>query len=116
MNLMARAELSADLTTTADVLFYATGCCPFGTGLIARSTKGVCAVLLGDDARALENDLAKRFPHSTFVPNEAMVRDDLAKVVRYADRPSEGLDLMLDMRGTPIQRRVWNALRSIPLG
>jgi AraC family transcriptional regulator, regulatory protein of adaptative response / methylated-DNA-[protein]-cysteine methyltransferase len=116
MNLMARAELSADLTTTADVLFYATGGCAFGTVLIARSTKGVCAILLGDDARALEDDVTKRFPHSTFVPNEAMVRDDLAKVVRYADRPSEGLDLMLDMRGTPIQRRVWNALRSIPLG
>jgi methylated-DNA-[protein]-cysteine S-methyltransferase/AraC family transcriptional regulator of adaptative response/methylated-DNA-[protein]-cysteine methyltransferase len=64
----------------------------------------------------LEDDLAKRFPHSTFVPNEAMVRDDLAKVVCYADRPFERLDLTLDMRGTPIQRRVWNAIRSIPFG
>ncbi|WP_426438635.1 methylated-DNA--[protein]-cysteine S-methyltransferase [Bradyrhizobium genosp. P] len=45
-----------------------------------------------------------------------MVRDDLAKVARYAERPAEGLDLTLDMRGTPIQRRVWNTLRSIPLG
>jgi len=35
-----------------------------------------------------------------------MVRDDLAKVARYVDKPSEGLDLTLDMRGTPIQRRV----------
>lgn len=117
MNLMTQAELSADpATKAADVLFYAAGACAFGTVLIARSIKGVCAILLGDDARALEDDLAKRFPHSTFVPNEAMVRDDLAKVARYADKPSEGLDLPLDMRGTPVQRRVWNALRSIPLG
>jgi methylated-DNA-[protein]-cysteine S-methyltransferase/AraC family transcriptional regulator of adaptative response/methylated-DNA-[protein]-cysteine methyltransferase len=117
MNPMTRAELSTDpATTSADVLFYATGGCSFGTVLIARSIKGVCAILLGDDARALEDDLAKRFPHSTFVPNEAMVRDDLAKVARYADRPLEGLDLTLDMRGTPIQRRVWNAIRSIPFG
>jgi AraC family transcriptional regulator, regulatory protein of adaptative response / methylated-DNA-[protein]-cysteine methyltransferase len=117
MNLMTHAELSADpAPTTADVLFYATGGCAFGTVLVARSIKGVCAILLGDDARALEDDLAKRFPCSTFVPNEAMVRDDLAKVARYVDKPSEGLDLTLDMRGTPIQRRVWNALRSIPLG
>jgi methylated-DNA-[protein]-cysteine S-methyltransferase/AraC family transcriptional regulator of adaptative response/methylated-DNA-[protein]-cysteine methyltransferase len=64
----------------------------------------------------LEDDLARRFPHTTFVPNEAMVRDDLAKVARYADKPAEGLDLTLDMRGTPIQRRVWNAIRSIPRG
>jgi len=117
MNLMTHAELSADpAPTTADVLCYATGGCAFGTVLVARSIKGVCAILLGDDARALEDDLAKRFPCSTFVPNEAMVRDDLAKVARYVDKPSEGLDLTLDMRGTPIQRRVWNALRSIPLG
>jgi methylated-DNA-[protein]-cysteine S-methyltransferase/AraC family transcriptional regulator of adaptative response/methylated-DNA-[protein]-cysteine methyltransferase len=114
---MTHAEPSLDsATTTADVLFYATGNCAFGTVLIARSIKGVCAILLGDDARSLEYDLAKRFPHSTLVPNEVMVRDDLTKVVSYTGRPSEGLDLALDMRGTPIQRRVWNALRSIPLG
>jgi AraC family transcriptional regulator, regulatory protein of adaptative response / methylated-DNA-[protein]-cysteine methyltransferase len=117
VNLMTHAEPSVDLaSTTADVLFHATGNCAFGTVLIARTIKGVCAILLGDDARALEYDLGRRFPHSTFVPNEVMVRDDLAKVARYTARPSEGLDLTLDMRGTPIQRRVWNALRSIPLG
>jgi methylated-DNA-[protein]-cysteine S-methyltransferase/AraC family transcriptional regulator of adaptative response/methylated-DNA-[protein]-cysteine methyltransferase len=114
---MTHAEPSVDSATkAADVLFHATGNCAFGTVLIARSIKGVCAILLGDDARGLEDDLAKRFPHSMLVPNEVMVRDDLAKVARYADKPSEGLDLTLDMRGTPIQRRVWNALRSIPLG
>ena len=117
MNLMTHAKLPADhATAIADVLFYATGGCALGTVLIARSIKGVCAILLGDDARALEEELARRFPHSTFVPNEAMVRDDLAKVARYADKPSDGLDLTLDMRGTPIQRRIWNALRSIPHG
>ncbi|WP_092509340.1 methylated-DNA--[protein]-cysteine S-methyltransferase [Afipia sp. GAS231] len=117
MNLVTHAEPSADpATTSANVLFHATGDCAFGTILIARSMEGVCAILLGDDARALEDDLARRFPHATLVPNEAMVRDDLAKTARYADKPSEGLDLTLDMRGTPIQRRVWNAIRSIPPG
>jgi AraC family transcriptional regulator, regulatory protein of adaptative response / methylated-DNA-[protein]-cysteine methyltransferase len=116
VNLMTHAEPPVDLAgTTADVIFHATGNCAFGTVLIARTIKGVCAILLGDDARALEVDLVKRFPHSTFVPNEAMVRGDLAKVARYTARPSKGLNLTLDMRGTPIQRRVWNALRSIPL-
>src|SRR6201995_1088669 len=117
MKLMTHAEPPAGLATAAtDILFYATGGCAFGTVLIARSIRGVCAILLGDDARALEDDLAKRFPHATLVPNQAMVRDDLAKVARHADRPSEELDLTLDMRGTPIQRRVWNAVRSIPFG
>jgi len=37
--------------------------------------------------------------------------------VRFIDKPSEGLDLPLDMRhGTPFQRRVWDALLAIPCG
>ena len=32
------------------------------------------------------------------------------------DKPTEGLDLLLDLRGTPFQRRVWEALRTIPVG
>jgi AraC family transcriptional regulator of adaptative response/methylated-DNA-[protein]-cysteine methyltransferase len=32
------------------------------------------------------------------------------------DKPAEGLHLTLDMRGTPFQRRVWEKLRSIPVG
>jgi O-6-methylguanine DNA methyltransferase len=32
------------------------------------------------------------------------------------DRPAEGLRLTLDMRGTPIQRRVWEKMRAIPVG
>jgi AraC family transcriptional regulator, regulatory protein of adaptative response / methylated-DNA-[protein]-cysteine methyltransferase len=122
MNLMTEAaaralDPTADMTTSAaDILFYATGNCAFGKVLIARSTKGVCAILLGDDANALEADLARRYPQSTLVQNAAIVCDDLAKVARYANDASEGLDLALDIRGTPIQHRVWNALRSIPIG
>jgi methylated-DNA-[protein]-cysteine S-methyltransferase/AraC family transcriptional regulator of adaptative response/methylated-DNA-[protein]-cysteine methyltransferase len=32
------------------------------------------------------------------------------------DRPREGLALALDLRGTPFQRRVWEKLRTIPVG
>src|SRR5216683_3861030 len=56
------------------------------------------------------------FPQSTLVANEPVVHDDLAKVIRVVDRPDEGLHLMLDMRGTPLQRRVWEKLRAISVG
>jgi methylated-DNA-[protein]-cysteine S-methyltransferase/AraC family transcriptional regulator of adaptative response/methylated-DNA-[protein]-cysteine methyltransferase len=37
--------------------------------------------------------------------------------VQFIDVSSEGLDLQLDMRrGTPFQRRVWDALLAIPCG
>lgn len=40
----------------------------------------------------------------------------MSKVIRYAAKPSEGLDLTLDMRGTRLQRRVWEAIRAIAPG
>jgi AraC family transcriptional regulator, regulatory protein of adaptative response / methylated-DNA-[protein]-cysteine methyltransferase len=99
-----------------DILSYATGECALGQVLVARSIKGVCAILLGDDHDELEADLATRFPQAKLVANEAVVHDDLAKVIRFVDKPAEGLRLTLDMRGTPLQRRVWEKLRAIPVG
>ena len=122
MNLMtseaALRLLQADepANTAADVLFFGVGDSALGKVLLARSAKGVCAILLGNDAGELEADLADRFPEATLVANEVMVRDDLAKVARYAEKPSEGLDLALDMRGTPLQRRIWQQICAIPVG
>jgi O-6-methylguanine DNA methyltransferase len=99
-----------------DIISYATGECALGAVLVARSIKGVCAILLGDDHGELESDLAARFPQATLVASEAVVKDDLAKVIRFVDKPAEGLRLTLDMRGTPLQRRVWEKLRAIPVG
>lgn len=48
--------------------------------------------------------------------NDAVARDELTKVIRFVDKPARGLDLSLDLRGTPFQRRVWEALRAIPIG
>jgi O-6-methylguanine DNA methyltransferase len=99
-----------------DILTYATRECPLGQVLVARSIKGVCAILLGVDRDELEADLAARFPQATLVVNEPVVHDDLAKVIRFMDRPIEGLRLTLDMRGTPLQRRVWEKIRAIRPG
>jgi AraC family transcriptional regulator of adaptative response/methylated-DNA-[protein]-cysteine methyltransferase len=61
-------------------------------------------------------DLAARFPKAKLIANDDVVHNDLAKVIRFVDKPSEGLDLPLDLRGTPFQRRVWETLRTIPIG
>src|SRR5262249_14131040 len=122
MNLMI-SETALRLTSAAthdnvavDILTYVTGECSLGQVLVARSIKGVCAILLGADHDELEADLAARFPRATLVANEPVVHDDLAKVIRFVDRPAEALHLTLDMRGTPLQRRVWEKLRAIPVG
>lgn len=122
MNIMiSEAALQSTSTVkpadaTVDVLFYMIGECALGKVLVARSSKGVCAISLGVCDDELEADLAARFPHAAPVANEAIVRDDLAKVVRFVDKPSDGLHLALDMRGTPLQRRIWEKMRAIPVG
>ena len=99
-----------------DTISYATGDCALGQVLVARSVKGVCAVLIGAGRDELEIDLASRFPEAKLVADEAVVHDDLAKVFRFVEKPAEGLYFPLDMRGTPFQRRVWEKLRAIPVG
>lgn len=122
MNLMntrnaSRADLHAKArVAAADVLFYALADSELGKVLVARSTKGVCAILLADTAEELEADLANRFPQAMLIPVDAAVADDLTKVLRYIETPAEGLDLTLDMRGTPFQRRVWEKLKAISAG
>lgn len=102
--------------TTVEILSYGTGACGLGPVLVARSIKGVCAILIGDSHGELEADLAARFPHAKLMANDGAVRADLAKVICFVDKPSEGLRLTLDMRGTPLQRRVWEKLRAIRIG
>ena len=99
-----------------DILSYAIGECALGRVLVARSVDGVCAILIGAEHDEVEADLAARFPQATLIANEAVVHDDLAKVIRFVDNPAAGLHLTLDMRGTPPQRRVWEKLRAIPVG
>ena len=96
-----------------DILSYAIGESALDGVLVARSANGVCAILIGADHDELGADLAARFPQATLVTNEALVHADLAKVIRFVDKPAEGLHLTLDMRGTPLHRRVWEKLRSI---
>ena len=88
-----------------------------GKILIARTVVGVCAVLIGADEDALRSDLEARFPDRVLTWTASKLDDELEKVAQYLDRPTDGFELPLDMRhGTLFQRRVWDALLTIPYG
>jgi O-6-methylguanine DNA methyltransferase len=95
---------------------FAVGDCALGKVLVARSPIGVCAIRFGSTAGELEQDLAASFPDSRVVSSNRRLHDDLAKVVQFIAMPRDPLDLDLDIRGTPFQRRVWHALRTIAFG
>ncbi len=101
----------------ADVeIRFAVGECSLGAILVAQSVKGICAILLGDDAGALVRDLQDRFPHATLIGDDRGFERHVARVIGFVENPTVGLDLPLDVRGTAFQQRVWDALRRIPAG
>jgi O-6-methylguanine DNA methyltransferase len=100
----------------AEEIAFSIGESALGAVLVARSTDGVCAILIGSVAAELESDLGTRFTHSKLVRNDRKLSDDLGKILRFIETPSDGLNLRLDIRGTPFQQRVWEALLRIPPG
>lgn len=95
---------------------FAIGACWLGSILVAATDRGVCAILLGEDAKALALDLRERFPNARLLEGERDFERWVAKVVGFVEEPARGLDLPLDIRGTAFQRRVWEMLRAIPPG
>ena len=89
---------------------FAVGECSLGSILVARTAKGVCAILLGDDPEVLVRDLQDRFPRASLVGGDAAFEQVVARVIGFVEAPALGLDLPLDVRGTAFQQRVWQAL------
>ena len=97
---------------------HAIGRSSLGCVLVAATRRGICAILIGDDPADLRADLRSRFPKARLIEPSPGFAELVAEVVRFVDdpTPSEGLGLPLDIRGTTFQRRVWEALRTIPAG
>lgn len=110
------SPLSSRKGSTGTTLRVGQGQCSLGGVLVASSDRGVCAILLGDDPRALRDDLARRFPDATITDAGEGFSTVVSAVLAMLDQPERGLDLPLDLRGTPFQRRVWEALQAIPPG
>jgi AraC family transcriptional regulator of adaptative response/methylated-DNA-[protein]-cysteine methyltransferase len=97
-------------------IWFAIGQVSLGSILVARSEKGVCAILLGEYPEALVCDLQDCFSEANLVGGDKEFEKLVSKVVGLVEAPGTGLDLPLDIRGTAFQQRVWNALRKIPVG
>lgn len=101
---------------------FATQPVSLGWLLVAATSRGVCAAFIGDADAALERALEEEFPAAERrrVDLTAPGHDDLrewleavaARVAGRLDAP----EVPTEVSGTPLQERVWNALREIPLG
>jgi AraC family transcriptional regulator, regulatory protein of adaptative response / methylated-DNA-[protein]-cysteine methyltransferase len=95
---------------------FAVGQTSLGAILVASTTKGVAAILLGDDPDELVRDLQDRFPKAHLIGADNGYEALVARVVGLVEAPKIGLNLPLDVRGTAFQERVWKALQEIPAG
>jgi O-6-methylguanine DNA methyltransferase len=114
---LAKPVLAARrLKANTEEIKFATGKSELGTVLVARSASGVCAILIGDGTEVLKRDLAEEFTDAKLVHDDRALRTDLDKILTFIKTPAKGLDLPLDIRGTPFQRRVWDALLGVRVG
>jgi AraC family transcriptional regulator of adaptative response/methylated-DNA-[protein]-cysteine methyltransferase len=99
-----------------ETIRYGTGRCALGALLVACSEQGIVSIMVRDRQARLIRDLAARFPKATLARDEKGCKAVVANVCRYIAAPFRPFTLPLDLRGTELQRRVWNEVRNIPFG
>jgi len=87
-----------------------------GRLLVAATNRGISAVGLGDDDAYLLAALHKQYPHAEICRDSGEHSKWVSAIVRHLAGSNPQLDLPADVVATAFQRRVWEALRSIPLG
>lgn len=97
---------------------------PLGRVLVAATARGLCAVTIGDNDKALVAQLRDEFPRAQITRVDAG-RDEWLSVIvtRIAkqfengnDKPASSPLPPLDIAATAFQWRVWDALTRIPVG
>jgi len=87
-----------------------------GRLLVAATARGLCAVRLGDSAATLAAGLEREFHAATLTRSDRGLAPLVARLLAFLDGLHPTLEVALDLRATPFQRRVWEALRAIPSG
>ena len=112
----SKGEVLIPLIRVAATIGFAVAPCSLGFVIIAVSEHLIRSIMVGDDPEMLMSDLQNQFPNNAF---EIIENDDaalVAKVVDLIERPEQALKLPVDIRGTDLQTRVWDALQSVPAG
>ena len=95
---------------------YAIAPCSLGRVLVAATERGISAVYLGDREADLAAALREEYPRAEIRRGSGEQSKWVRAIVRHLAGSNPRLDLPTDVVATAFQRRVWEALRSIPLG
>jgi AraC family transcriptional regulator, regulatory protein of adaptative response / methylated-DNA-[protein]-cysteine methyltransferase len=103
-------------TPEPETLRFGYGDTALGMVLIAESTLGVVALFIGDEHNKLGLELREAFPEAKLLRDDTGLAETIAKAVALVAAPHLGTNLPLDLRGSPIEVAVWQALRTVPAG
>jgi AraC family transcriptional regulator of adaptative response/methylated-DNA-[protein]-cysteine methyltransferase len=112
----SKSEVLIPLIRAAATIGFAVAPCSLGFVIIAISEHLIRSIMVGDDPEMLMSNLQNQFPNNAF---EIIENDDaelVAKVVGLIERPEQALNLPVDIRGTDLETRVWDALQTVPAG
>jgi len=102
----------------AEEISFGVGKTELGLILVGFSQKGIVYCQVGEDIEDLAQDLQRAFPQAMIVWRNDAHKKDVAKVIRLIDKPRGKIkfDVALDLRGSAFQKKVWNAIRTVPVG
>jgi len=95
---------------------YTIAPCSLGRVLVAATERGISAVYLGDRDSDLAAALRKEYPRAEIRCGSGEHSKWVREIVRHLAGSNPRLDMPTDVVATAFQRRVWEALRSIPIG
>ena len=95
---------------------YTIADCSLGRVLVAATARGISAVSLGENDARLVAELRREYPHAEIRRGASEASRWVRAIVRHLAGSQPRLDLPTDVVATAFQRRVWEALRSIPRG
>jgi AraC family transcriptional regulator of adaptative response/methylated-DNA-[protein]-cysteine methyltransferase len=95
---------------------FAVADCALGRLLVAATTRGVCAVSLGDSAATLEEALRADYPAAAIRRDDGALAAHVEAVLDHLDGATPPPALPLDVRATAFQWQVWQRLCAIPPG
>lgn len=87
-----------------------------GRVLVAATSRGLCAVRFGETAAELKRELREEFHAAAIVRDDAALQPYIQPLLASMRGQRVTIDLPLDVRATAFQKKVWDALRTIPRG
>ena len=110
-----QSRKAAMRSTTEDVVCWGRFSIERWDMMLAATDKGLCYAS-ADDEKDFARHMRRWYPDHRLVRDERALQSYAEQLKEYFDGRRTVLDVPLDVRGTPFQLSVWNALRRIPYG